>query len=239
MSKIVAVTGVLADQHGAKRIAGAGKDEVAKIFVDHHYIAVAFADIMKRFCQELFSFTESQLWGPSEQRVSPDKRYPAGGEYTREVAIGVKIPVEYLAPCLTPRFALQTLGDWGRGCQPDIWANYTLQLAKELLEGGYVYSPRSGLESEYGHKDCPQFPYKGVVIPDMRFQNEFRRVKEEGGKVVRVVRYCEEFPTKMDDSHISERDILEWGNDVFDHVIENVGDLERLRSDTEKLIALL
>ena len=238
---IIAITGRLQDTHGNCRIAGAGKDEVAKVLAQHGFVSVAFSDVMKRWCRDLFSFTDDQLWGKSETRAEPDQRFPRVvpsfdvGDAFEASRLGIPDPgkVEYL----TPRYALQRLGDWGRDCQPDVWANKALDIAKRLLTNSIRYTPQGGVL--YGGTNIPEKVAKGIVIPDCRFRNEFERVKEEGGKVLLVERHCEEFPTKMDDSHISERDILEWGNDVFDHVIENVGDLERLRSDTEKLIALL
>jgi hypothetical protein len=244
-SIIVAITGLLENSHGKRRIAGAGKDEVAKIFVEKGWVSISFADVMKRWCKELFDFTDDQLWSGSEKRVEPDRRFPRELSDIQEAIVrGVKVPREYLFPDpnLTPRYALQKLGDWGRDCYPDCWADYTLKTAHKAL---YIYTEDCKIR---GHKYDPKVGLSpvevetllmGVVIPDMRFQNEFRRVKEDGGKVIRVKRYCEEFPSVMDDSHISERDILAWGDEVFDHVIENVGDLERLRKDTECLIKLL
>lgn len=381
---IVAFTGLLEDSHGNRRIAGAGKDEASKVLVEHGFVSVAFADIMKRFAREVFGFTDSQLWGPSEERALPDKRYYRGlktytypdappgavwiplagkkghaliseedfghviettwflaekegstnyvktsiagrkqmamhtyimgktpegmvidhvngdgldnrrenlrfctqsenrrnqkpradaespfkgvargrhdmgwraaicrdgnqrqlGTFEREELAAAAYDAEAMKEFgkfarlnrdmfLTPRYALQTLGDWGRECQPDVWANKALEIAKKLLHGEpggdrgmwtYSYTPQRGLSRQ------PVEYTKGVVIPDCRFQNEFRRVKEEGGIIIRVKRYVEEFKDQLDDSHISERDILEWGDEKFDHVIENNGTLLELHT---------
>lgn len=240
---IIAISGLLEDSYGNKRIAGAGKDEAAKALVDHGFVSVAFADVMKRFAVELFGFTAEQCWGASPKRTEPDKRYQRGirVELAPPDALGIH-DAKFVESALTPRYALQKLGDWGRDCYPDIWANKALEIAKELLEDSMskyphvMYTPQEGVVDrveqtsmgEWRRDDEPKKPYKGVVIPDARFQNEFRRVKEEGGTVIRVKRYCTEFPDVMDDSHISERDILEWGDEKFDHVIENVGDVAML-----------
>lgn len=62
---------------------------------------------------------------------------------------------------VSPRKALQTLGtDWGRALYEDIWIDYGLRRAR-------------GSD-------------KLVVIPDGRFANEARKVREMGGKVVRL-----------------------------------------------------
>lgn len=59
--------------------AGSGKDTAADFLVkDHGFAKVSFADPMKRFCQEIFDFTDEQLWGASKYRNAPDKRYPNG-----------------------------------------------------------------------------------------------------------------------------------------------------------------
>ena len=268
---IISITGCLEDSHGNRRIAGAGKDEAAKVLVQHGFVSVAFADIMKRWCKELYGFTDEQLWGPSEDRTKPDERYPKkhANHCCQGAAVGSAAwhkprvcgvcgavggeppegPKGDCVTCLTPRYALQKLGDWGRDCYPDIWANKALEIIKELLNpwippsagltGKWLrYSPQEGIENPevIWHKK----PYPGAVIPDCRFQNEFRRVKEEGGTIIRVKRLCAELPNKglFDDSHVSERDILAWGDDKFDHVIENNGTVEELHYDVLRALGL-
>jgi hypothetical protein len=57
--------------------AGVGKDTVADVLVkEFGYVKVSFADPLKRCAMELWSFTEEQLWGPSEMRNEPDPRWP-------------------------------------------------------------------------------------------------------------------------------------------------------------------
>lgn len=57
--------------------AGSGKDTVAALIKKHtaNSQAIAQADPMKRFCAKVFGFTEEQLWGPSECRNAPDKKF--------------------------------------------------------------------------------------------------------------------------------------------------------------------
>lgn len=58
-------------------VAGAGKDLGAERFIkEHGFVRVAFADPLKRYVQDMYDFTDDQLWGPSEMRNMPDKRYP-------------------------------------------------------------------------------------------------------------------------------------------------------------------
>jgi hypothetical protein len=64
---------------------------------------------------------------------------------------------------LTPRHALQTLGtEWGRNLHPDLWVEQVLRITR-------------------GSRDR-------FVIPDVRFQNEVDAIRNEGGKVIRIVR---------------------------------------------------
>lgn len=153
-------------------LSGSGKSAVGDVFVQHHEATVMlFADEMKRICKKLFQFTEEQLWGPSEERNKPDKRYPREHtwSYGRENPQGSsQVTVECLccgwktrdkfinqvkdktrdAPqCyLTPRYALQTLGtEWGRGCYPPVWAESTIRDAQGLLRSAYIYHRAHGL----------------------------------------------------------------------------------------------
>jgi hypothetical protein len=65
---------------------------------------------------------------------------------------------------LTPRHALQTLGtEWGRGLHPDIWVEQVLRITRGCRGSRFV-------------------------IPDVRFTNECEAIRNEGGKVVRIVR---------------------------------------------------
>jgi len=86
--------------------AGAGKDVVANWLVDNRgFTKIALADPMKEFCQKMFGWSRTQLWGSSELRNQPDPRWRG----------------------LTPRRALQQLGtEWGRAMHEDVWIRYAL-----------------------------------------------------------------------------------------------------------------
>jgi hypothetical protein len=90
--------------------AGSGKSTVARLLGGKE---ISFAEPLKRFCQEVFAFTDEQVWGPSECRNAPDTRYPrADGGF------------------LTPRHALQTLGtNWGRECYENVWVDLGIRRA--------------------------------------------------------------------------------------------------------------
>lgn len=100
----------------------------------------------------------------------------------------------------SPRRMMQTLGtEWGRQLiNPDIW----LILAKQLLLN---YGP-------------------GMVIADVRFENEATWVREQGGRVVHIER-----PDNVAvEAHVSEAGIVFKGEEG-DIKIVNGGSLEDLQ----------
>lgn len=147
--------------------AGSGKNTVAGFIGaamgDRNVVSIALADPMKSFCQEIFGFSDDQLWGSSEKRNEPDKRYvqehrPAGitciaqddkkatficaRRHLTECPLS-QVPPNVCPQCpsgmaepiyLTPRHALQRLGtEWGRACYRNVWIDYALRTARKLL----------------------------------------------------------------------------------------------------------
>ncbi|AZL89235.1 ankyrin repeat protein [Megavirus baoshan] len=56
--------------------AGSGKTEGAKYLVDKwDFIEKSFADPLKKACQEMFLFTDEQVYGTQEQKETPDPRW--------------------------------------------------------------------------------------------------------------------------------------------------------------------
>lgn len=54
--------------------AGSGKDTIAKFLAEkYNGICIAQSDPMKRFAGVVFGFNETKLWGPSEERNSPQE----------------------------------------------------------------------------------------------------------------------------------------------------------------------
>ena len=232
---IIGITGQCTDSLGRNRIAGAGKDVVAKRLVDNYkFVSIAWADPIKRFCKEVYQFDDESLWGDSDARSLPDKRYPRpNGDF------------------LSVRFCCQSLGtEWGRNCYLNTWVDYGIRVAKELINDNYmVYSPKLGLVSRYEQTCQGEFetiegfprPIGGVVFSDVRFMNELNAIKEAGGKVVRVKR---QMVTQYDDKamnllHASETELANTPDDLFDYIIDNSGTLEDLASNVDKMLALL
>ncbi len=136
-------------------VAGCGKDTVAAMLGAP---VVRFADPFKRFCGEVFGWSDEQLNGPSHLREVPDPAWDG----------------------LTPRAALQRLGtEWGRACHPDVWARAGVRKAQQLLQ-----RQRALNLGAVGAR--PATPT--VVITDCRFVNEAKAVRAAGGEVWLIVR---------------------------------------------------
>ena len=252
---IIGITGYCCDSNDVRRVAGAGKDAAAdRLVKNHNFVKVGLADPLKRICQEVYDFSDAQLWGPSHMREAPDFRYPRGAQQWRDAyhsemehartasdAGQVKEAAEYLRCAagygaegwLTPRYALQQLGtEWGRRCFSNTWINYGLRIAKQLETGIYDYSQKAGLTLRDGRLK----PIAGVVFSDIRFFNEHAAIVSAGGKVVRVKRSMNQlFPMGTDNQHQSERELSEWQDERFDYVISNNGSLDDLILLTDRM----
>lgn len=101
---------------------------------------------------------------------------------------------------VSPRRILQTLGtDWGRQLiAPDIWTNLAKGRIARLVSSGF-----------------------GVLVTDVRFENEADIIRAEGGCIWHVVR---EVPPV--EGHVSEDGIVFKSGDT---VIDNFGTLEELK----------
>lgn len=85
----------------------------------------------------------------------------------------------------TPRLAMQTLGtEWGRTLiHPDLWAHLAVEDARRLLNGGGAF---------------------GVVLDDLRFENEAEHVRAAHGVVVDILGESEIEMIGAQGQHISE-----------------------------------
>lgn len=151
---------------------------------------------------------------------------------------------------LTPRYALQQLGtQWGRDCYSNIWIEHGLRLAKTLLEdNSMAYTAKEGLiplmqqypQGEFEAVENWPKPLKGVVFSDVRFFNEYKAVKDAGGKVVRVKRFSPiPFGGVVDSAHESETQLSGYSDDKFDYVIDNSGSLHDLTMNVDRMYDVL
>ncbi len=268
---IVGITGVAESPDGTRITAGSGKDTAAEQLVkEHGFVAVALADPMKRFCMEMFDFTEEQLWGPSEDRNREDRRFPR--DVFREDIVGVedamclvalekaanpgktytdqelkRMEREYRRVHLTPRHALQQLGtEWGRECYKELWVDYCLRVAKLLMTGPYIYHHTHG--TLHVDQITPDIRRRfelgvgrvvacgGVVIPDLRFHNEAKKIRDAGGQIWRVKRPINTMPG-LNPKHGSEVELSGMPDSAFDHVLNNCKDIHHLHMVVDAIMA--
>lgn len=202
--------------------ARAGKDTCAEYLAKKHcFVRIGLADPMKRFCKEVFNFSDDQLYG--ERKEEPDGRYFRG----------LVDPSTLRGNYLTPRYALQKLGtEWGRDCYPNVWIDYGLHVAKELLKGYSTYDVKTGLV--FTEKDTGICP--GVVFSDLRFLNEFLAVKAAGGIMCRVKRPSLNEHRVGIEGHASEEEQKRIPDSDFDIILDNneEGNLDFLYQQIEK-----
>lgn len=112
-------------------------------------------------------------------------------------------PTKYLGG-RSPRYALQTLGtEWGRDLMAtDFWADILLNTSDMFEE---------------------------VVVSDVRFPNEVAKLKEAGGKVIRVIRPG----VANNDNHPSETQIDTL---PVDHEITNDGTVVDLHKRVREIL---
>ena len=221
-----------------------GKDSVAGRFADNlEIVHIALADPMKQFGEQVFGFTDDQLWGPSHLRNGCDERYfkdssqwilahdnlkffspsfieKVCGEIDDQYLFSLFDWFENLQlnnPNLSPRIMLQTLGtEWGRDCvNEDVWVNYMIRRAANIVERGIA----------------------GVVVSDVRFKNELEAIRKAGGKLVKVVRPVTDqnaLETGVK-NHQSESEQKFFDNDQFNFIILNDSSLEDLYDKVDKI----
>jgi hypothetical protein len=239
--------------------AGAGKDTIADIMKEHTFAKVSLADPLKRIARDVFDFTDEQLWGPSEMRNKPDKRYPREHSYPSPAAALLSgkmtcaccgftydnrtTPYAGEPQCyLTPRYALQLLGtEWGRKCYGNVWVDYALRTADNLLTQGYSYSQQRGLILVKGRSvgiTTMASTHNGVVIPDCRFRNEIDAVHAAGGKLIRVKRDAAGLQGAAA-QHASEKEQQSIPDSDFDYIIDNNESLEKLPQKVHLALEML
>ena len=233
---IIAISGLCTDESGASCNAGSGKSTVADLLVKNHgFVNVGHADPFKRFVQEVFAFSDDQVWGSTEKRNEPDVRYrrtPTAGQLEDNVKF---LDQHFLSPVLeldyylTPRYALQRIGsEWGRDCYKHTWTDLLIRTAKQIATGNYLYDAKSGLRQAIVPADFEGMvrTKTDVVASDLRFKNEMERLRFAGAYIVRVRRPVLVLPT--DPTHQSERDLADVPDSKFDYVLDNDCELSQL-----------
>jgi hypothetical protein len=232
---------------GLSGLAGSGKDTIADFLVEEYgFVKISLSDVLKRVVRDVYGFTDNQLWGPSEARNEPDRRYPRkckqcwGGGSVQLGNGGYENPTEDCPSCdgkgtvyLTARHALQTLGtEWGRNlCFPQTRTDYLLRQVETLAANPYLtYNQKHGLRGKKTDSEETLESIAGVVVPDLRFKNEIAefRASALSPALVRVVR-PEAGLVGAAGQHISEKEQTEIPDSDFDFIIQNDKTLGHLR----------
>jgi len=124
--------------------------------------------------------------------------------------------ISFLKKKISPRYLAQTLGtEWGRSIDRDLW----LKLAKRKYEKITISAPmKQG-----------RIMGMGMIIPDVRFENEAAWIKSEGGLMLEVIRPGQKEISES--SHASEQGI----NSVYiDAVITNDGPPSKMIADARR-----
>lgn len=205
---------VLVGLVGVKR---SGKSTVAKILQTKYKFAnLAFADPLKRMLLAAFPLliTVDMLWGDNKD----DLYLSLFNDVKR----------------LTLRNVLQMLGtDFFRDqVNRQIWVQYTLHEAEQLMTKGGLYQPTQGYQKMSTHFAAAMGnETRSVVVSDCRFLNEAQAIKDKGGIIIKINR-----DTALVDSHISENEMKEI---PFDYQIDNNGSLKDLNESVEQVVNVM
>ena len=139
-------------------------------------------------------------------------------------------------PELSPRIMLQTLGtEWGREVvDEDIWVNYMLTAATVLSahHPDMTYTRVGGFVPKKGAN------HGGVVVSDVRFNNELKAIKAFGGELIQVQRPATDAAATATGiaQHKSETEQQGFDSSKFDKVIKNDGTLEDLENAVDSYV---
>lgn len=132
---------------------------------------------------------------------------------------------------LTPRLLLQLLGtECGRNIiHPNIWVNSLFADYKANGDVAFILKKRRG-----GHTFFAESPK--WIIPDTRFSNEAKAIKDRGGILIRIerdyaLRGGPEDPKNQHPSETALDDFEDW-----DYVIQNDSTVENLIQKVKKIL---
>lgn len=151
---IIAVSGLVVDAENNKGSAGAGKSTVCDRLVDKHkFVSISFADPMKRFVMDIFDWDPKMLWGSTELKSKPDRRYWTGRTRGPDSLRGAE---QFIAEEDGRVLATITASLEGRApTEAELLASIQLQVEEQ---GKEYLTPRLALQllgSEWGRKCYP------------------------------------------------------------------------------------
>jgi hypothetical protein len=206
---------------GISGAAGSGKDTLARgiaatdVYCIHH-----FADPIKQAINIMFGF-EMADWDDREwkEECLPEIQMQLTREYCDRHDIPRAVVGEFAGR--SPRFLAQTLGtEWGREI---IDKNLWLKLAKRK------YSKISK-QATLNHG---RIMGMGMIIPDVRFQNEAEWIREEGGLLIHLER-----PGQKEISESSHASEAGFDPALVHEVIYNDGPPSKMITDARDILWL-
>lgn len=190
---------------GLAGVARSGKDTAAAVLAkDLGLYRHAFADPIKRMLEQVFG--DNFVHGDRE-RIDP----LSGVSYRR---------------------LMQTLGtEWGRATHPALWTRVA-KAKWEWVKDGCTVETDLGPMSNLAWKETSLTT--GMVISDVRFDNEAEWIRSEGGIIVHVDRPDTE--QVGIEGHASEQAMTKIHGDL---VVENLSTLQAYHDALDYLVALL
>jgi hypothetical protein len=212
--------------------AGSGKDVVSRMIAEQtNGTIIALADPLKQTVQDIYGFSNDQLWGDSAQRSIPsivtgdikrlrsaiDRIYSKtkirsdlSNVYDYIDQIESKLspyPTEYI-----PRERLQVIGDGIRRVHPGYWIELNKRLVTKALEKSMSYNRYTG---EFVPETNP--PVDLVVVSDARYRDEILALKSMGAFMIRVV----DPNATNTDQHVSETQMMGIPDSWFSLILTN------------------
>lgn len=258
------MTGIIIGLMGNGRV---GKDTFADhISQKYRFTRIGLADPLKRFCKEVFDFSDEQLYG--DKRDAPDRRYETGqaphdwvyGLTRDHGAWDLKHPHMYhcrrcgmvgegYADAPPPKSVLSP-----NECQTYLTPRFALQtLGTEWGRRCYdniwidngIRSAKALIEGYAAYSAEGGLIYTekdvgeigGAVFSDLRFQNEFDAVKNAGGIIIRIRRPGFD-GTELAGvkGHASEEEQRSIPDSAFDYVINNDSTIENYHTTIDTVM---
>lgn len=243
---------------GISGFAGTGKDEFCKrLVLKHGALHTGLIDPGKRVLSEIYGFTEEQLFGASKHRNGGDIRYPKT-TFFEESLIRTNIKNEsgiyywakssesYLDSSelilegdpkywLSPREALQQLGELLNTLYGDTWIDKGLATHKLVASGGYSYSRMGGIKKD---KSVEKQDIFISCFSDFRHHNEIKATRALDSDCLKsvLVRIKTKRIPAPQHQHRSETEQLTIPDDSFDYVINNDGSIDQFHSMIDIII---
>lgn len=193
-----------------------GKSTVANYLVKNHgFIEYGFADAGKRGLQEMFGFTDEQLWGSEEEKERIDPRWGISARRMMQIVLTNLFQFDIQKHLKPEEFKFKEIGRKIWVHKFKIW----FEEQKKQHKIRFIEAKIAGLISG----EIPEFK---VVINDTRFIHETEIVKEMGGEIWKIINPSKE----NNDNHISE---TEYQQVKEDKLIINDSSLEDLYKKIE------